>query len=165
VSNINEKNKSQDYHHLRGRHREGCELVTAMNNESRILLVDDEPDIALAFKIGLEDNGFKVDAFDNPSKALSIFKAGFYDLLLLDIKMPKLNGFEAYQQMKRIDTKVKVCFITASEMHYYEEIRKEIFPKLGVKRLIRKPVRMDDLVNDLTDELKSTNDNDAYNKL
>ena len=62
------------------------------NNESRILLVDDEADIALAFKIGLEDNGFKVDAFDNPSKALSNFKAGFYDLLLLDIKMPKMNG-------------------------------------------------------------------------
>ncbi|MFL6393509.1 MAG: hypothetical protein ACJ708_02470, partial [Nitrososphaeraceae archaeon] len=66
-------------------------------------------------------------------------------------------------QMKEIDKKVKVCFITASEMHYYEEIQKEIFPKLGVKRLIRKPVRMDDLVKDLTDELKSINDNDdAY---
>ena len=135
-----------------------------MNNENRILLVDDEPDIALAFKIGLEDNGFKVDAFDNPLKALSNFRAGFYDLLLLDIKTPKMNGFEAYRQMKEIDKKVKVCFITASEMHYYEEIRKEIFPKLGVKRLIRKPIRMDDLVKDLTAELKSIDDNDyAYN--
>jgi DNA-binding response OmpR family regulator len=86
-----------------------------MNNESRKLLVDDEPDIALAFKIGLEDNGFEVDAFDNRMKALSNFKAGFYDLLLLDIKMPKVDGFEAYQQMKEIDKKVKVCFITASE--------------------------------------------------
>jgi two-component system, OmpR family, response regulator ChvI len=126
-----------------------------MNNASRILLVDDEPDLALAFKIGLEDNGFKVDAFDNPMKALSNFRTGFYDLLLLDIKMPNMNGFEAYQQMKEIDKKVKVCFITASEMYYYEEIRKEKFPILGVKRLIRKPVRMDDLVNDLRDELKS----------
>ena len=62
------------------------------NNENRILLVDDEPDIALAFKIGLEDNGFTVDVFDNAFKALSNFKAGFYDLLLLDIKMPKMNG-------------------------------------------------------------------------
>jgi two-component system catabolic regulation response regulator CreB/two-component system response regulator ChvI len=130
-----------------------------MNNASRILLVDDEPDLALAFKIGLEDNGFKVDAFDNPMKALSNFRAGFYDLLLLDIKMPNMNGFEAYQQMKEIDKKVKVCFITASEMYYYEEIRKEKFPILGVKRLIRKPVRMDDLVNDLRDELKSINGN------
>ena len=125
-----------------------------MNNESRILLVDDETNIALAFKIGLQDNGFKVDAFDSPLKALSNFKAGFYDLLLLDIKMPKMDGFEAYQQMKEIDNKVKVCFITASEMHYYEEIRNEIFPKLGVKRLIRKPIRMDDLVKDLRDELQ-----------
>ena len=118
------------------------------------MLVDDEPDIALAFKIGLEDNGFKVDAFDNPSKALSNFKTGLYDLLLLDIKMPNMNAFEAYQQMKEIDKKVKVCFITASEMHYYEEIRKEMFPILGVKRLIRKPIRIDDLVKDLRDELQ-----------
>jgi two-component system, OmpR family, response regulator ChvI len=130
-----------------------------MNNQSRILVVDNEADIALAFKIGLEDNGFTVDAFDNPLKALANFKAGFYDLLLLDIKMPKMNGFEAYQRMKEIDKKVKVCFITASEMHYYEEIRREMFPILGVKRLIRKPVKIDDLVNDLRDELKSINGN------
>jgi hypothetical protein len=56
--------------------------------------------------------------------------------------------------MKEIDKKVKVCFITASEMHYYEDIRKEIFPKLGVKRLIRKPIRIDDLVKNLRDELQ-----------
>ena len=65
-----------------------------------------------------------------------------------------MNGIEAYQQMKEIDRKVKVCFITASEMHYYEEIRKEIFPKLGAKRLIRKPIRIDDLIKDLRDELQ-----------
>src|ERR687883_614464 len=129
------------------------------NNESRILLVDDEPDIALAFKIGLEDNGFKVDAFDNPSKALSNFKAGFYDLLLLDIKMPKMNGFEAYRRMKEIDRKVKVCFITASEMHYYEEIRKEVFPMLGVRQLIRKPIKIDDLVTILKEVIVSINNN------
>ena len=124
------------------------------NNENTILLVDDEPDLAIAFKIGLEDNGFKVNAFDNPLEALSNFKAGLYDLLLLDIKMPKMNGFEAYQQMREIDKKVKVCFITASEMHYYEEIRKEIFSILGVKRLFRKPIRIDDLVKEVRDELQ-----------
>ena len=126
-----------------------------MNNkrESRILLVDDEPDLALAFKIGLEDNGFRVDAFDNPLKALSKFKAGLYDLLLLDIRMPKMNGIDAYYQMKEIDKKVKVCFITASEFHYYEDIRKRIFPILGIKRIIRKPIRINDLVKVLRDEL------------
>ena len=136
-------------------------------NNNKILLVDNEPDIALAFKIGLEDNGFVVDAFNDPLEALSSFKDDFYDLLLLDIKMPNMNGIEFYQQMKEIDKKVKICFITASEMHYYEEIRNEIFPILGVRRLIRKPIKMDDLVEDLREELKSidynTNNNNKYN--
>jgi CheY-like chemotaxis protein len=134
------------------------------NDNNKILLVDNEADIALAFKIGLEDSGFTVDAFNDPLEALSNFKAGFYDLLLLDIKMPNMNGIECYQQMKEIDKKVKVCFITASEMHYYEEIEKEIFPTLGVRRLIRKPIKMDDLVKDLREELKSVNhNNNNYN--
>ena len=128
-------------------------------NNNRILLVDNEVDIALAFKIGLEDSGFRVDAFDNPEVALSSFKQGLYDLLLLDIKTPKMCGIEFYQRMKEIDEKVKVCFITASEIYYYERIAKEIFPSLGVGRLIRKPIKIDDLVKDLREELKSVNHN------
>jgi DNA-binding response OmpR family regulator len=133
-----------------------------MNNQkknNRILLVDNEIDISLAFKIGLEDNGFEVDAFDKPDVALSYFKQGMYDLLLLDIKMPNMNGIEFYKRMKDIDKNVKVCFITASEIHYFEEITKEIFPTLGVRRLIRKPIKIQDLVKNLRDELKSNNDN------
>ena len=76
--------------------------------------------------------------------------------------MPNMNGIEFYQQMKEIDKRVKVCFITASEMHYYEEIGKEIFPTLGVRRLIRKPIKMDDLVKVLREELKSVNHNNNY---
>jgi CheY-like chemotaxis protein len=133
-------------------------------NNNKILLVDNEADIALAFKMGLEDSGFTVDAFNDPLEALSNFKAGFYDLLLLDIKMPNMNGIEFYQQMKEIDKRVKVCFITASEMHYYEEIEKEILPTLGVRRLIKKPIKMDDLVKDLMEELESVNhNNNNYN--
>jgi two-component system, OmpR family, response regulator ChvI len=67
------------------------------------LLVDDEPDIIGILKVGLEDNGFKVDAFTDPELALSNFKSGVYDLLLLDVRMPKLNGFELYEQIKKID--------------------------------------------------------------
>ena len=119
----------------------------------RILLVDNEPDIALGFKMGLEDNGFIVDSFNDPQTALSKFRAGLYDLLLLDIKMPKMNGIEFYKRMKEIDEKVKVCFITASEIHYFEEIAKEIFPILGVRRLIRKPIKIQDLVKTVKAEL------------
>jgi DNA-binding response OmpR family regulator len=128
-------------------------------NNNRILLVDDEPDIALAFKIGLEDNGFVVDAFNDPELASANFKDGLYDLLLLDIKMPKMNGIEFYQRMKEIDKKVKVCFITASEIHYYEKITQEVFPTLGVRRLIRKPIKIIDLVKDLKQVLEFVNDN------
>ena len=128
-------------------------------NNNRILLVDNEPDIALAFKIGLEDNGFVVDAFNDPQLASANFKDGLYDVLLLDIKMPKMNGIEFYQRMKEIDKKVKVCFITASEIHYYEKITQEVFPTLGVRRLIRKPIKIIDLVKDLKQVLEFVNDN------
>ena len=130
-----------------------------MNN--RILLVDNEPDIALGFEMGLEDNGFEVDSFNDPQIALSKFRAGLYDLLLLDIKMPNMNGIEFYQKMKEIDKKVKVCFITASEIYYYKETAKELFPILGIRRLIRKPIKIEDLVKELKQELEFINN---YNK-
>jgi DNA-binding response OmpR family regulator len=129
-------------------------FVTTHNK--RILLVDDEPDIVLAFKIGLEDYGFIVDAFDDPEKAASNFKCDVYDLLLLDIKMPKLNGIEFYYRMKAIDKKVKVCFITASEIYYYEQITKDLFNLLGGIRLFRKPIKVNDLANELKKELKKS---------
>ena len=128
-------------------------MINNQKKNNRILLVDNEIDISLAFKIGLEDNGFEVDAFDKPEVALSCFSQGKYDLLLLDIKMPNMNGIEFYKRMKEIDEKVKVCFITASEIHYFEEIAKEIFPILGERSLIRKPITIDDLVKTVKAEL------------
>src|SRR5919198_4064797 len=93
------------------------------NNTNRILLVDDEPDISLVYRMVLKGEGFKVDSFTDPLLALSNFKPNLYDLAILDIKMPDMNGFELYLEMKKIDTKIKVCFLTASEM-FYEEYRK-----------------------------------------
>jgi len=117
----------------------------------RLLIVDDEHDITLAFKKGLECNEFVVDTFNDPLVALSSFKTNLYHLLLIDVKMPKMNGFELYQQMQKIDNKVRVCFITAFEV-YYEALR-EIFPNLDVCCFIRKPIEMSDLVNRIKLEL------------
>ena len=116
------------------------------NNKKRILVVDDEPDVIIVFKMVLEMNGFEVDAYDNPLSVLSNFKPDFYGLLLLDIKMPQMNGFELYKKIRKVDDKVKVCFITA-----YEDYRKEFkesFPELDeTKYFIRKPTAIEDLVN------------------
>jgi DNA-binding response OmpR family regulator len=74
----------------------------------RVLIVDDESDVNLAIKMILEDNGFKVDSFTDPVLALENFRkeAGMYDLLILDIKIPNMNGFELYMQIRKIDNKV-----------------------------------------------------------
>ena len=87
--------------------------------------MDDEPDISLLFKTVLKDEGFEVDSFEDPQLALSNFKPDFYDLVVLDIKMPDMNGFQLYREIKKIDSKLKVCFLTASEMFYEEYRRKQ----------------------------------------
>ena len=84
----------------------------------RIFLVDDNYDHTITFKLGLELAGFEVDAYNDSAMALSNFKADYYDLLLIDINIPKIDGFELYEKMKKMDDKVKVWFITAYEIHY-----------------------------------------------
>jgi two-component system, OmpR family, response regulator ChvI len=95
---------------------------------------------------------FQVDSFNDPVAAFNNFKAGFYDLLILDIKMPKMNGFQLYREIKNIDDKVKVCFLTAlSEMHDYEEFKREVFPKAGERYFIQKPVENQTLLKRLNE--------------
>ena len=113
-------------------------------SENRILIVDDEPDLAELFKIILESSGFNVDVYNDPELALSNYRVGHYGLLLLDVKMPKMNGFELYQKIKNKDEKAKVCFITAFEEYYSKFI--ESFPNLEVDCFIRKPIPLNELV-------------------
>jgi DNA-binding response OmpR family regulator len=120
--------------------------------KNRILIVDDEPDIAQALKMGLEDNGFVVDVYNDPLDAISNFEVGSYDLLLIDIKMPKMNGFELYNKLHQIDEKAKICFITAYDL-YYDEF-KRVFPKIKVECFIRKPVSINNLARVIKDELQ-----------
>ena len=131
-----------------------------MNNNGRILLVvDDEPDITLAFSMGLEDSGFIVDAFNDPLSALESFKEEkkSYALALLDIKMPKMNGFELYKEIRKIDDKVKVCFVTAFDIQIEEEDDLKAVGTLNEKPvIIRKPITIDDLVKRVNAELSDS---------
>ncbi len=120
---------------------------------TRILLVDNEPDNTTVLSMGLEDEGFKVDAFNDAELALSNFKPNFYSLLLLDINIPKMNGYELYKEIRKIDDKVKVCFLTASEI-YKESLRVPPSQLLDdVKCFIPKPIALDDFVKQVKEEL------------
>jgi DNA-binding response OmpR family regulator len=116
------------------------------NRVKRILIVDDEQDIISVFKMVLEMNDFEVDAYNDPLLALSNFKQNVYDLAILDIRMPDMDGFELYKKIRMVDDKVKVCFMTAFD-DYRQEFKKS-FPMLDeIKCFIRKPNAIEDLVN------------------
>jgi DNA-binding response OmpR family regulator len=118
--------------------------LNKQSHKRSILLVDDEHDNNSIFRIGLQDAGFEVDAYTDAELALSAFKPDYYDLLLLDIKMPKMDGYELYEKLKKMDDKVKVCFLTASER--YKEEHRPSFLSSSSTSFIIKPITVDDLV-------------------
>ena len=113
----------------------------------RVLIIDDEPDIILTLRMALEQNGFRTDSYSDSILAYKNFRAGVYDLVVLDIKMPNVDGFQLYQKIKRTDSRVKICFLTASEF-YDEEIRKEQgFDGFNEELFLRKPVEIACLID------------------
>lgn len=124
---------------------------------NRILVVDDEPDINMVLKIILEDIGFKVDVYEDASRALGNFSSGNYALVIVDIVMPTMNGFMFYKRIKEIDPKIKACFLTASETTQ-EEFERGISPiVLKEQVLIRKPIQNVDLLEKVKRILMSSN--------
>jgi CheY-like chemotaxis protein len=130
-----------------------------ITEKKRILIVDDELDIANLYKLSLERDGFFVEIFNDPLLALSRYKAGAYDLLLLDINMPRMNGLKLYQEIlsRHSDNHVEVCFITASGE--YNKQFKELFPGLEeADCFIRKPIALKALNEKVKSQLPSCKD-------
>jgi DNA-binding NtrC family response regulator len=123
----------------------------------RILIVDDDEDITLAFKVGIEDSNtptsrkIEVHTYNNPAITLSESKPNFYDLLLTDINMPQMNGFQLCEKILAIDVNVKVCFMSCGKIN--REAVREIYPSLSLGCFIRKPVTIDYLVKRIMSEL------------
>jgi DNA-binding response OmpR family regulator len=118
--------------------------------KKRLMIVDDEADITNSFSLALEDSGlFVVDTYNDPLVALSNYRPNSYDLLLLDIKMPKMNGFELYNQIKKLDNNVKVCFVSANDVDYialeeqYSSLERD---SLIPNNIIRKPIEVSKLI-------------------
>jgi DNA-binding response OmpR family regulator len=118
----------------------------------KILLVDDEPDITYTIKKIIEDNGFTADSFNDPILALNSYKVDFYDLVILDIKMPTMDGFELYLKIREKDPKVKICFLTviATFNEEFRKIRLALGKTINEDYFIQKPVEIEDLLKKLT---------------
>jgi len=118
-----------------------------MSENKKILLVDDEADIALALSLGLESNGFSVDTFTSSITALANFKSDFYKLALLDIKIPEMDGIELYKKIRDKDKKIKVCFVSAYDVDYHTV-------KEYSTCIIKKPITLEDLLKRINTELE-----------
>jgi CheY-like chemotaxis protein len=135
---------------------------TAKNNnnniaKNKILLVDNEVDIAYTLSAVLQDNGFEADTFTDPVLALTNYKTNFYNLVILDIKMPVMDGFDLCKKIREMDPQVKICFLTASEM-FYEEYRQAVLQlsdKIGQEFFIQKPMKNEDLVRKIKEMINS----------
>jgi DNA-binding response OmpR family regulator len=116
--------------------------------QKKILAVDDEADLTMLCRLALEYYGFQVDTFNDPQEALSNYKPSYYDLVILDIKMPKMDGFQLYDEIKKKDEKAKICFLTASEL-YYKEFRKREYNAIDKNLFLRKPIGNEELINQI----------------
>jgi DNA-binding response OmpR family regulator len=117
-----------------------------------VLIIDDDPDVTTVFGLGLQDEGFDVYTYNDPLEALSQFRPNFYDLLLIDINMPKMNGIDLSVRILELDTNVKICFVTAGDANI--EVLRELYPTRSIGCYIKKPVTIENLVRRIKSELE-----------
>jgi two-component system, OmpR family, response regulator ChvI len=122
----------------------------------KVMIVDDNDDVNLTFKIvlGELDHRLKVHSFNDPIDALQSFRPDTYHLIIIDILMPKMNGFELYDILRKLDSDVKICFLTASKEIYYEELIKEAFPEIDANCFLKKPIANKDLIKQVKELLE-----------
>jgi two-component system, OmpR family, response regulator ChvI len=124
---------------------------TESKTDGKILIVDDKPDITESFGLTLEDSGFEVDKYDDPAIALASFKPNVYGLLVLNIKMPKMDGFELYDKIKKIDNKVKVFFISAFDIDRAEISKKYL--DLKIENFLPKLIQIPEPIKRVEEQL------------
>lgn len=134
-----------------------CSWSQFMTLMKKILLVDDDPDANLSLSILLRDRGFDVDSFTSPSDALKFFRRNYYDLLVLDVRMPNMDGFELYRAIREVDTKAKICFFTAAELDNWVAELEDMMEELGEECFISKPIENNEILCRINTILTKTN--------
>lgn len=128
--------------------------LTQTSHSHKILVVDDEQDIVFTLKTILNEAGFSVDAFTNPSVAFEMFRPEKYELIILDIRMPGINGFELYMKLLEQDSSIKVLFLTAvNEFSMYSKFKSSVSPMSGKRYYLQKPVDLTKLLQRVDDML------------
>ncbi len=124
--------------------------------ESKLFVIDDDPDIAYVLKHGLQKNGFLVDAFTNPEEALRSFESNPHDLCLVisDVRMPGLSGIQLARKIKQINPDIKVVLMTAFEIKDNEFSK--VFPSTQVDGFVQKPISIADLTSKILDLIGET---------
>jgi DNA-binding response OmpR family regulator len=140
--------------HLESKNVKASTLSSDKLSIKRILVVDDNSDIALSLKLGLEANDSTMQAYsyDNPVNALSDFKPNFYDLLLIDVNMPLMDGFELCKKLLQKDLNVRVCFMTAGEIN--TDAAREVHPLKSIGCFIKKPITAEEMLKRIRAELE-----------
>jgi CheY-like chemotaxis protein len=123
------------------------------NTAKKIMVVDDEDDLIFLLRTLLDQMGFKVSGFTDPLLALQAFKAGTYDLAILDIRLPGLDGFELCERLERIDQSLKVCFFTASEFYHKNSKKEQHSVLINEHPIILKPISNEDLIKQVQEVL------------
>ena len=127
-------------------------MVSGLKKRKRIMIVDDDNDCIFTFKIVLERYGFKVYSFNSAYLALDEFRSDFYDLAILDIILPGMNGFQLYRELKKIDKNLKVCFLSAGQLLYLDDLD---VSKIDASCFIRKPIENQRLVQRVEDLIEA----------
>ena len=117
--------------------------------EKKKILVNDEPDVTTMMKMTLERAGFRVDTFNDPVPALKNYKPHMYDLVILDVIMPEMDGLELYIQLKRKDSEINVCFLTASSEPYREELLKKGYNQLSKDLFLEMPLPTSEIIREV----------------
>jgi CheY-like chemotaxis protein len=147
--------KSKDFDHILEKQKQDQLHRTSLEKQDHktILIVDDEPDIAYTLKLALENNDqrYKVHTYNNPITLLAEFKPNYYDLLLIDINMPFMNGFELCKKILELDLNVRICFMSTGEVNLYA--LRDVYPKISMGCFVKKPVKVKNLIKMVESEL------------
>jgi DNA-binding NtrC family response regulator len=128
-------------------------LTSQPQQQKRILVIDDNPDIVFTLRVGLEsDPTMQVFGYDNPVTALVEFKPNFYDLLLIDVNMPLMDGFQLVQNLVRRDLNIRVCFMTSGEINM--NAAREVHPLKSIGCFIKKPITAKELLKRIRAEFE-----------